>query len=118
MPETTLEPHGTSDSPARTRRAAIASVAMAVPSTVVGNESIAERLGIEPEWIVERTGVRERRVAGPGEDLVSLAASAAWEALARARVHATDIDLVLVATMSHERFTPGLAPLVADRLGS
>ena len=100
------------------RPAAIGAVAMAVPAQIVGNEPIAARLGIEPEWIVERTGVRERRVLGPGESLVELGAEAAERALAQATVAPEAVDLVLAATMSHERLTPPLAPLLADRIGT
>ena len=59
------------------RPAAIAGVAMSVPARVVENEPIAARLGIDPAWIVARTGVRERRVLAEDEDLLSLAADAA-----------------------------------------
>ena len=104
--------------PAAVRPAAIASVAMALPARIVGNEPIAERFGIAPEWIVERTGVRERRILGEDESLVDLGAEAAERALAQAGVEPSSVDLVLVATMSHERLTPALAPLVAARIGA
>ena len=103
---------------AEPRPAAIASIAMALPANLVGNEAIAERLGIEPEWILERTGVRERRVLGPEESLVELGAEAAARGLAQAGVPPGCVDLVLVATMSHERLTPALAPLIAARIGT
>jgi 3-oxoacyl-[acyl-carrier-protein] synthase-3 len=91
---------------------------MALPARIVGNEPIAERFGIEPEWIVERTGVRERRVLGEHESLVDLGAEAAERALAQAGVEASSVDLLLAATMSHERLTPALAPLIAARIGT
>ena len=100
------------------RPAAIGGVAMSVPRTVVGNDPIAERLGIDPGWIVARTGVRERRVIAEHESLLSLASDAAEGALADAGVAPSEIDQVLVATMSHDRLTPSLAPLVADRIGA
>jgi 3-oxoacyl-[acyl-carrier-protein] synthase III len=100
------------------RPAAIGGVAVSVPATVVGNEPIAERLGIDPGWIVARTGVRERRVLAEDETLLSLASDAAEGALADAGVAPSQIDQVLVATMSHDRLTPSLAPLVADRIGA
>ena len=118
MPESAIATHVDAPTRPSARPAAIASVAMAVPSTVVGNEQIAERLGIDPNWIVERTGVQQRRIAEPGEDLTALGALAGWEALARAGIHAIDVDLILAATMSHDRMTPNLAPLLAERLGS
>jgi len=100
------------------RPAAIAGVAMSVPARIVANEPIAERLGIDPDWIVARTGVRERRVLADGEDLLSLAADAAERALDDAGMAPAEIDQVLVATMSHDRLTPSLAPLVAERIGA
>ena len=108
-------PEATTVAPAR---AAIASVAAAVPHSVVANAPIAARLGVEEGWIVERTGVRERRIVGSGEDLISLATDAAGLAAARAGTAPGEIDLVLAATMSHDQLTPNLAPLVAERIGA
>ena len=97
--------------------AGIASVAASLPRRVVGNEEIAERVGVSADWIVERTGVQERRVAEPGERLTEYAADAGGAAIAAAGVEARDVDLVMVATMSHEYLTPNAAPLVATALG-
>jgi 3-oxoacyl-[acyl-carrier-protein] synthase III len=99
------------------RTAAIESVAMAVPDTVVTNDQVAERAGVTDDWIVARTGVRERRHAAPGERLSSLAAAAGREALERAGVHPAGVDLVLVATLAADELTPNAAPLVAHELG-
>jgi 3-oxoacyl-[acyl-carrier-protein] synthase III len=101
-----------------THGAAIASVAMAVPDTVVPNQPIAERLGIAEEWIVKRTGVRERRRAQPSERLADFAVEAGRRALARAGVEATDLDLVLVATITPDAVAPNSAPVVAAELGA
>jgi 3-oxoacyl-[acyl-carrier-protein] synthase III len=101
-----------------TRGAAIASVAMAVPDQVVSNRPIAERLGIGDEWIVKRTGVRERRRARPPELLADFAAEAGEVALERAGVEATELDLVLVATMTPDAVAPNAAPVVAAALGA
>jgi 3-oxoacyl-[acyl-carrier-protein] synthase III len=100
------------------RPAAIGAVGMAVPRQAVGNEPIAARLGIEPGWIVERTGVRERRVLEDGETLLDLAAEASEATLERAALAPSALDQVLVATMSHDRLTPNLAPLVAEEIGA
>jgi 3-oxoacyl-[acyl-carrier-protein] synthase III len=99
------------------RAAAIESVAMAVPDNVVGNDQVAERAGVTDDWIVSRTGVRERRHAAPGARLSSLAAAAGREALERAGVHPAGVDLVLVATLAADELTPNAAPLVAHELG-
>ena len=98
------------------RRAGILSIAAAIPPRVVGNDAVAEQLGISPDWIVERTGVRERHVLGPDESLLDLTQSAAERALDAADVSADSLDQILVATMSHDRLTPALAPMLADRL--
>jgi 3-oxoacyl-[acyl-carrier-protein] synthase-3 len=99
-------------------RAGIASVAAALPGRVVSNDAIASRLGVDGEWIASRTGIRERRVASGDETLVGLATDAGAIALERAGVAATDLDLVLVATFTHETLLPNAAPEVAFRLGA
>ncbi len=101
-----------------TRRAGILSIAAAVPPHVVPNEPIAARLGIDPEWIVERTGISERHVLGEGETLLDLAQSAAERALDAMDLRGTELDQILVATVSHDRLTPALAPMLAARLHS
>lgn len=92
--------------------------AMSVPSGVVPNSVIAERLGVAPDWIEKRTGVRERHLAGPDERLSSLAAAAGGEALVEAGIAADTLDMVLVATMTADEITPNAAPLVAAELGA
>ncbi|MBK5232417.1 MAG: beta-ketoacyl-ACP synthase 3 [Thermoleophilia bacterium] len=96
--------------------AAIAGLGVALPSTVKSNEPIAERLGVRPEWITERTGVIERRVAEVGETLVDYATAAGAAAIDDAGMDPGQIDLVLVGTVTHEMLCPAAAPLVAARL--
>src|SRR3954454_7120627 len=100
------------------RGAAVGSVATALPETVVANEAIAERLGIDDRWIVERMGVRERHVAEPDLRLWELAAEAGARSLERAGLHAEELDLILVATTTQDEVTPNAAPQVAARLGA
>ena len=104
--------------PAVLRGAAIASVAAAVPETAVGNAPIAARLGVSEKWILERTGIRERRIASPGETVADYATEASVRALEEAGVAPEAIDLVLVATMSNDRPIPNAAPQVAERIGA
>jgi 3-oxoacyl-[acyl-carrier-protein] synthase-3 len=104
--------------PGATRGAAIGAVARSLPVPVVTNAPIAERLGIDEEWIVTRTGVRERRIAPPEERVRDHASAAARASLAAAGIDPLDLDLVLVATMSHEHLTPNAAPLVAADIGA
>jgi 3-oxoacyl-[acyl-carrier-protein] synthase-3 len=99
-------------------RAGIAAVAAALPEQVVGNDAIASRLGVDPDWISSRTGVLERRVASGDETVVDLATAAGTRALERSGVDAADLDLVLVATCTADALLPNAAPLVARRLGA
>jgi 3-oxoacyl-[acyl-carrier-protein] synthase-3 len=93
-------------------------VGTALPATIVPNSVIAERLGIDPEWIVKRTGIEERRSAQPGERLFEFAAAAGAEALAEAGVDAAEVDLIVLATTSNEELMPAAAPRVAAVLGA
>jgi 3-oxoacyl-[acyl-carrier-protein] synthase III len=101
--------------PARTAR--VVGLGHRLPDRVVPNGPIAERIGVDAEWIVRRTGIRERRYAAPDERTADLALAAARRALSDAGLKPTDIDLVLVATMTPDELTPNTAPLVADALG-
>ena len=98
--------------------AEIAGLGVAVPETIVANASIAERFGIEESWIVQRTGIDERRFAQPGERLFELAARAGERALSAAGATAADVDLLLVATTSNDELMPGASPRVAAALGA
>jgi 3-oxoacyl-[acyl-carrier-protein] synthase-3 len=98
--------------------AAISSVGASLPETVVPNSDIATRIGVTDEWIVRRTGIRERRVAGPTERLTTHATHAAAAALRRAGIAPEQVDLVLVATTTPDEVMPNAAPLVAHELGA
>jgi 3-oxoacyl-[acyl-carrier-protein] synthase-3 len=91
---------------------------MAVPDRRVANAEIAERIGVDEDWIAKRTGTRERPWAVDGERLTDFAATAAREALAEASTVPSDLDLVVVATSSADEITPNAAPLVAGMLGA
>jgi 3-oxoacyl-[acyl-carrier-protein] synthase III len=99
------------------RTARIIGLGHKLPDRVVPNGPIAERIGVDAEWIVRRTGIRERRYAAPGERTSELATTAARRALQDAGLKPADIDLVLVATMTPDELTPNTAPLVAEALG-
>ncbi|MDR2676050.1 MAG: ketoacyl-ACP synthase III [Opitutaceae bacterium] len=92
----------------------------AAPARVLANTELAQthRLDTTDEWIAARTGIRERRVAAPGENTSDLAARAAAAALADARLAIADIDLIIVATVSPDMLTPSCASLVQARLGA
>jgi len=119
MPESlatdTAKPPNGRLAPPRTAR--IVGLGHRLPDRVVPNGPIAERIGVDAEWIVRRTGIRERRYAAPDERTSELATAAARRALQDARLKPADIDLVLVATMTPDELTPNTAPLVAEALG-
>jgi 3-oxoacyl-[acyl-carrier-protein] synthase III len=98
--------------------AAIASVGVSLPDAVVPNAQIAPRIGVTDEWIVRRTGIRTRHVAGPDERLATHATNAAAAALKRAGVSPGEVDLVLVATATPDEVMPNAAPQVAHELGA
>jgi 3-oxoacyl-[acyl-carrier-protein] synthase-3 len=98
--------------------AGVLGLGTALPQGVVSTAQIAERLGLTEDWIVSRTGIRNRRIAAPHERLSDLAAEAGAAALADAGVRADDVDLVLVATFTPDELTPNTAPLVAGALGA
>jgi 3-oxoacyl-[acyl-carrier-protein] synthase-3 len=99
-------------------RPAILSVAAEVPAARVTTAELAERLGVSEDWIVSRTGIRARPVAGPDERLSEFAARAGSRALSDAGVDPADIDLVLVATLTQDELMPNAAPVVAHAIGA
>jgi 3-oxoacyl-[acyl-carrier-protein] synthase III len=103
---------------ARPARAAFHSLATEVPPGRLTSAELAARLGISEEWIISRTGIRERPVARPDERLSDYATRVGAAALQRAGVGPGELDLVIVATMTQDELTPNAAPLVAHQLGA
>ncbi len=89
----------------------------ALPAGVVTNEDLAKRVDTSDEWIVQRTGIRERRIAGPGEFTSTLGLSAARQAIASAGLVPSDIDLVLLATSTPDNTFPASAVTIQAELG-
>jgi 3-oxoacyl-[acyl-carrier-protein] synthase-3 len=98
--------------------AGIVGLGGALPDRVVPNEEITPAIGVEPDWIVRRTGIRERRYADHDAPLAELAAQAGRAALADAAVDGGDVDLVIVASCSQDSVMPNAAPQVAHALGA
>jgi 3-oxoacyl-[acyl-carrier-protein] synthase III len=107
-----------SSQPAPARTAQVIGLGHHVPPEVVPNGPIAERIGVDDEWIVKRTGIKSRRRALPDERLTDYATFAGRRALGDAGVDPLDVDLVLVATMTPDEITPNAAPVVANELGA
>jgi 3-oxoacyl-[acyl-carrier-protein] synthase-3 len=89
-----------------------------VPERVLTNEELSTIVDTTDEWIMTRTGIRERRIAAPDEALTDLALPAARTALAQARVDAKDIDLLVCATVTPDMMFPTSSALLADALGA
>ena len=89
-----------------------------VPDRVVTNDELAGYVDTSDEWIRERTGIRERRIAAKEEALSDLAMPASIDALAQAGVAGKDIDLLIVATVTPDMAFPSTGAILADRLGA
>ncbi len=87
-----------------------------VPDNVVTNDDLAS-LGCDADWIVKRTGIRERRHAPPGMNTSHMSVTAAERAMDAAGVVPADIDLLLLGTFTPDRLMPATATAVQDRLG-
>jgi 3-oxoacyl-[acyl-carrier-protein] synthase III len=87
-----------------------------VPAKVVTNDDLAKFVDTSDEWIIERTGIRERRIAAPEQAMTDLALPAARTALERAGVEPEEIDLIIVATVTPDMMFPTTGSLLADLL--
>ncbi|HEY2327873.1 MAG TPA: beta-ketoacyl-ACP synthase III [Gaiellaceae bacterium] len=98
-------------------RVSITGLGVHVPDRIVTNDELSKLVDTNDEWIVERTGIRERRIAADDEALTDLALPAARRALEMAGVKPADIDLVVVATVTPDMMFPSASALIADALG-
>jgi 3-oxoacyl-[acyl-carrier-protein] synthase-3 len=99
------------------RRSAIIGTGSALPPRRVTNQELAETVDTNHEWIVERTGIHARHIAGEGETTATLATEAARKALAAAGVDAKQIGLIVLATATPDQTFPASATLVQAALG-
>ena len=99
-------------------RAVITGTGSALPRRCVLNAELAEMVDTSDEWIVERTGIRQRYIAGEGETTASLATDAARVALAAAERAASDVDLIVLATATPDQTFPSSATKVQHALGA
>ncbi len=97
--------------------ARIYSVGSATPSRVIPNEYLLQFIDSSDEWITQRTGIRERRWIGEGENIETLSLTAAEQAISRAGIDRSQIGAVILSTISHYHQTPALAPQLATKLG-
>jgi 3-oxoacyl-[acyl-carrier-protein] synthase-3 len=89
-----------------------------VPERVLTNAELSTLVDTSNEWIMERTGIRERRIAAPEEALTDLALPAARAALAQAGLEPKDVDLLVCATVTPDMMFPTASALLADELGA
>jgi 3-oxoacyl-[acyl-carrier-protein] synthase-3 len=99
------------------RTVGITGLGVHVPERVLNNEELSTLVDTSDEWIMTRTGIRERRIAAPEEALTDIARPAAIAALADASVEAKDIDLLVCATVTPDMMFPTSSALLADQLG-
>ena len=99
-------------------RARLTGVASYLPDRVLTNAELTEIVDTTDEWIRERTGIRERRIAADDQATSDLAVAAAERVLRATRTSASDIDLIIVATTTPDHIFPPTATLVAERLGA
>jgi 3-oxoacyl-[acyl-carrier-protein] synthase-3 len=99
------------------RYAAITGWGMAVPERVLTNADLERMVDTSDEWIVARTGIKERRIVGPHDSTTSLSVAAARQALDRAELAADELDLIIVATCTPDQFLVSQACLVQAEIG-
>lgn len=98
-------------------RAAITGVAAYVPERRVTNAELATRLDTSDDWIVSRTGIRERRIGAPGETTSTMGAEAVRRLMAQRGLGPDDVGALIVATVTPDMLFPATACLVQDRVG-
>ena len=103
---------------AQGRKVGITGLGVHVPERVLTNAELATLVDTSDEWIIERTGIRERRIAADDEALTDIARPAAVSALADAELEARDIDLLVCATVTPDMMFPTSSALLADSLGA
>ncbi|RVI34993.1 ketoacyl-ACP synthase III [Sinorhizobium meliloti] len=98
-------------------RSVVRGFGAALPKRVMTNKEIESRVDTSDEWIVQRTGIRQRYIAGEGETSASLGEAAARAALERAGLTPDDVDLIIVATSTPDNTFPATAVNIQNRLG-
>ncbi|MBN1814088.1 MAG: ketoacyl-ACP synthase III [Anaerolineae bacterium] len=89
-----------------------------VPARILTNFDLEQIVDTTNEWIITRTGIRERHIAGPGETTATMSLEACRKALAQAQVSPTEIDLIIIATSTPDYLCPPVSSMVQDQLGA
>src|SRR6195952_5530435 len=98
-------------------RAKISSVGTYTPPRLLTNADLEKMVATNDQWIMERTGIRERHVVEPGVATSDLAVEAAKACLAKRGIEASELEVIIVATVTPDMFFPATACLVQDKLG-
>ena len=96
----------------------IAGTGSYLPEKILTNDDLSKLVETSDEWIVTRTGIKERRIAGEGESTSHLGSKAGQKALEQAGIAAEDLDLIIVATITPDTLTPATACYVQQQLGA
>jgi 3-oxoacyl-[acyl-carrier-protein] synthase-3 len=100
------------------QRVSLIGIGSHVPDRVMSNDEIATMVETSDEWIAQRTGIRERRIAADSDSSASLGAEAARRALESAGIDAGELDLIVAATASPDYYFPATASLIGERIGA
>jgi 3-oxoacyl-[acyl-carrier-protein] synthase-3 len=100
------------------QRAKISALGIHVPPRLLTNADLEKMVDTNDTWIMERTGIRERHIVDKGVGTSDLAAEAARKALAERGISASDLDAIIVATVTPDMFFPATACLVQDKIGA
>lgn len=95
----------------------IAGIGFSVPEKIVSNHDLAQMMDTSNEWIIERTGIEDRRYVAPGQSTSDLGAEASRQAITMAGIDTGEVDLIICATISSDYFFPGSAFQIQDKLG-
>ena len=101
-----------------TRRSVLIGTGSALPKRAVPNAEMAKMVDTTDEWIVERTGIRNRYIAGPDETTSTLATAAALQAIAAAGIDGASVDLIVLATATPDQTFPATATVVQNAIGA
>jgi len=101
-----------------TRQARVASLATYVPPRILTNADLEQMVDTSDEWILKRTGIRERHVVDPGVATSDLAKEASLAAIAQAGLTPDDIGFIVVATTTPDMFFPSTACLLQHKIGA
>jgi 3-oxoacyl-[acyl-carrier-protein] synthase-3 len=90
----------------------------ALPQRILTNHDLEQMVETSDEWIVTRTGIRERRIVGPGESTSAMSVEACHKALERAGARPQDVDLIIIATSTPDYYCPPVSSIVQHKLGA